>query len=69
MCKGACTCDPEAYDLGPEGQRRYFPDRYCPVHGEQPKGASSDLEIASAIAAGEALDEEAEREQMGASTS
>lgn len=33
----ACTCDPEAYDLGPEGQRRYFEDRYCPRHGEAPQ--------------------------------
>jgi len=31
---GACTCDPEAYEQGPEGQRRYFEDRYCPIHGE-----------------------------------
>lgn len=31
----ACSCDPEAYDLGPEGQRRYFPDRGCPQHGDQ----------------------------------
>jgi recombination endonuclease VII len=30
----ACTCDPEAYDLGPEGQKRYFPDRGCPQHGD-----------------------------------
>ena len=29
-----CECDPESYDLGPEGQKRYFPDRYCPLHGE-----------------------------------
>ena len=30
----ACTCDPEAYESGPEGQRRYFEDRGCPVHGD-----------------------------------
>lgn len=34
-----CTCDPEAYDLGPEGQRRYFEDRYCPIHGEEAQEA------------------------------
>jgi hypothetical protein len=28
-----CVCDPEAYDFGPEGQKRYFPDIYCPLHG------------------------------------
>lgn len=31
---GTCTCDPQAYEAGPEGQRRYFEDRYCPLHGE-----------------------------------
>lgn len=38
-----CTCDPEAYESGPEGQRRYFEDRYCPIHGEAANAASSSL--------------------------
>ena len=39
----ACTCDPEAYEVGPEGQRRYFEDRGCPVHGEPFRAVMDDL--------------------------
>lgn len=45
MTLPACTCDPGAFETGPEGQRRYFPDRYCPRHGEHEAIAARQAEM------------------------